>query len=189
MSWNTNEKKYNGGADVFLATSMKGFESVIEMKEDLMDDLTLAFEAAGLTIIVNRETAEIAMDASVLFGGDSAVLTDEGKAFLDKFIQIYSTVAYAGKYAGFVSKTIVEGHTAPVAGSTFASGLPLSEERAANVMAYIFSGETGVDMTPWADSFEAVGYSNSQPIYNEDGTVNMEASRRVSFRFLVNVDG
>ena len=39
------------------------------------------------------------------------------------------------------------------------------------------------------NAFEAIGYSNSQPVYKEDGTVDMDASRRVSFRFLVNVKG
>lgn len=181
--------KYNGGADVFLATSMNGFKSVTEMKEDLLDDLSAAFEAEGLNVTVNRETGEISMDSSVLFGGDSSALTDEGKAFLNKFIKAYNSVAFSDKYDGFISKTMIEGHTAPTANSTYASGLPLSQERAANVKAYILSGETGVDLSAKADTFEDVGYSNSQPILNEDGSVNMDASRRVSFRFLVNVDG
>jgi len=181
--------KHNTGADVFLATSRKGFKSVTEMKEDLFDDLSAAFEAEGLKVTVNRETGELAMDSSVLFGGDSAVLTAEGKEFLNKFIKVYNTVAYSSKYDGFISTTMIEGHTAPISGSTYASGLPLSQERAANVKAYILSSETGVDLSAKADTFEDVGCSNVQPVYNEDGSVNMDASRRVSFRFLVNVNG
>jgi len=180
--------KFNGGANVYLATSTNGFKSVTDKKADLLDDLSTAFQAEGLTVTVNRQTGEIAMDASVLFGGDSAELTAEGKAFLDKFIKAYNSVAFSAKYENFISKTMIEGHTAPVAGSTYASGLSLSEERAANVKAYILSGETGVDLSAKADAFEDVGMSNSQPVYNEDGTVNMDASRRVSFRFLVNAN-
>lgn len=180
--------KHNNGADVFLATSKKGFKSVTDKKEDLLDDLSAAFEAAGLTVTVNRTTGELAMDSSILFGGDSAALTAEGKAFLKKFIKVYIDVAYSAKYDGFISNTMVEGHTAPVSGSTYASGLPLSQERAANVKEYILSGETGVDLSEKAHTFEDVGCSNSQPVYNEDGSVNMSASRRVSFRFLVNVN-
>ena len=48
---------------------------------------------------------------------------------------------------------------------------------------------TGVDLSAKADTFEDMGYSNSQPILNEYGSVNMDASRRVFFRFLVNMDG
>lgn len=181
--------KYNGGADIFLATSMNGFKSVTDKKENLLDDLSAAFEAEGLNVTVNRETGEMSMDSSVLFGGDSSALTAEGKEFLNKFIKAYNSVAFSSKYEGFISKTMIEGHTAPTANSTYASGLPLSQERAANVKAYILSGETGVDLSAKADTFEDVGYSNSQPVLNEDGSVNMDASRRVSFRFLVNVDG
>lgn len=181
--------RHSTGADVYLATSMKGFQSVTQKKEDLFDDLSAAFEEAGLTVTVNRETGELAMDSSVLFGGDSAALTTEGKEFLNTFISVYSNVVYSAKYDGFISSTMIEGHTAPISGSTYASGLPLSQERAANVKDYILSGETGVDLSDKANTFEDVGYSNSQPVYNEDGTVNLDASRRVSFRFLVNVDG
>lgn len=181
--------KHNRGTDVFLATSMKGFESITQKKEDLMKDLSDAFAAEGLAISVNRETGELALDSSVLFGGDSSVLTADGKAFLNKFIKVYNSVAFSAKYDNFISSTMIEGHTAPVAGSTYASGLALSQERAANVKDYILSGETGVDLSAKANAFEDIGHSNSQPVYNEDGTVNMEASRRVSFRFLVNVNG
>ena len=137
---------------------------------------------------VADENGEIALDSSVLFGGDSAELTASGKTFLNKFIKAYTTVAFSEKYEGFISKTMVEGHTAPVNGSTYASGLQLSEERALNVKNYCLSAETGVDVSKISKSLENVGYSNSQPVYDKDGKVNMAASRRVSFRFIVNVD-
>ena len=168
---------------------MKGFQSVTEKKEYLLEDLSAAFEAEGLTVTVNRDTGEMAMDSSVLFGGDSSALTDEGKALLNKFIKAYSSVAYSDKYSGFISSTMVEGHTAPVPGSTYAGDLTLSQERADNVKNYILSGETGVDLSEKANNFEAIGCSISQPVYKEDGSVDMDASRRVSFRFLINVNG
>lgn len=179
---------YNGGADVYLVVSGAQLEDVYNKKENLFDDLIAAFAAEGIAVTVNKETGEIAMDASVLFGGDSAELRDEGKDFLNKFIKAYTTVCTSEKYAGFISKTMVEGHTAPVKGSTYASGLQLSEERAANVKNYCLSGETGVDVSAISDTLEDVGYSNSKPIYGADGEVDMAACRRVSFRFIVNVD-
>lgn len=180
--------RYDGGADVYLVTASSQMTELVQKKEDLFEDLAAAFAAEGLNATINKETGEIALDASVMFGGDSAVLTDAGKEFLNKFIKVYSEVATAPKYAGFITKTMVEGHTAPVAGSSFASDFALSTERAENVMNYCLSSDTGIDATALADTFEAVGYSNSQPVYAEDGTVDMAASRRVSFRFLVNID-
>ena len=162
-------------------------EALVEKKENLMDDLAKAFGDAGIKVTVDEKNAELAIDSSVLFGGDSAVVTAQGKEFLNKFIDVYTSVIFNDKYDGFISETLVEGHTAPVAGSTYQSGLPLSEERANNVKNYCLSAETGVDTAKLAESLSAVGCSNSKPIYGTDGKVDMAASRRVSFRFIVNI--
>lgn len=180
--------KYNGGADVYLVVSGAQLEGVIKKKNNLFDDLAAAFTNEGLKVTVNKETGEIALDSSVLFGGDSAELTADGKAFLNKFIKAYTTVAFSEKYDGFISKTMVEGHTAPIEGSTYASGLQLSIERAENVKNYCLSADTGVDVSKISSTLEDVGYSNSKPIYDANGKVDIAASRRVSFRFMVNVE-
>lgn len=180
--------KYDGGADVYLVVSGVQVEDVLNKKDNLFEDLAAAFAAEGIEVTVDKETGEIALDASVLFGGDSAELKKEGKAFLNKFVKAYTTVAFSDKYEGFISKIMVEGHTAPVKGSTYASGLKLSEERASNVKDYCLSKDTGIDVSKFSQILEAVGYSNSKPVYNADGEVNMSACRRVSFRFIVNVD-
>jgi len=179
--------QYNGGADVYLIISSTMLEATTQKKQDLYAELVEAFKKEGLNVTVNTETGEIAMDTSVLFGGDSAELSKDGKTFLNKFIKVYTTIAFSEKYAGFISKTMVEGHTAPLEGSTYASGLQLSEERANVVKTYCLSAETGVDVSEISDALESVGYSNSQPVYAKDGKVDLDASRRVSFRFMVNV--
>lgn len=180
--------KYDGGADVYLVVSGAQLEDVINKKNNLFDDLVAAFAKEGIKVTVDKETGEIALDTSVLFGGDSAELTSEGKEFLDKFIKVYTNVVFSDKYDGFISKTMIEGHTAPVEGSTYAGDMKLSKERAENVKNYCLSAKNGVDMSKIADSFNSVGFSNGKPVYNDDGSVNMVASRRVSFRFIVNVD-
>lgn len=164
--------------------------TIIEKKENLIEDLAAAFEEAGIKVTVNETTGELAMDASVLFGGDSSVLTDAGKDFLNKFIGAYTNIVFNEKYKGFVSKTKIEGHTAPVAGSTYESGLPLSEERANVVKNYCLSAESGVNSEYIAEltsTMEAIGMSNATPVYDQNGNVDMAASRRVSFRFILNI--
>lgn len=163
-------------------------EEIVETKNSLLEDLTKAFADAGITVNVNAKTGEMAMDASILFGGDSAELTDEGKEFLNKFVEVYTTIVFSEKYDGFISKTMVEGHTAPLSTSTYESGLPLSEQRANAVKAYCVSSDTGVDTEKLAAALDAIGYSNSKPIVDENGDVDLAASRRVSFRFMINLD-
>lgn len=179
--------EYEGGTDVYLILPNSKIAEMRAKRDALLDELIDAFQAEGITVDINKETGEMAMDASVLFGGDSAVLTDAGKDFLNRFIKVYTQVAFSDKYKGFISKTLVEGHTAPT-GASLADSMPLSEERAANVMNYCLSGETGVDVSKIQGTLEAVGYGNAYPILDANGQVNMAASRRVSFKFLVSVN-
>ena len=162
-------------------------KDIAEKKSDLFDDLKKAFDEQGINATVNKSTGELALDASVLFGGDSANISDDGKALLNKFLKAYTSIVYNEKYSGFISKTMVEGHTAPLAGSTYESGLALSKERADNVKNYCLSADTGVDTSKLASSLEAVGLSNSKPVYDSNGEVDKAACRRVSFRMIVNV--
>ncbi len=175
------------GADVDSLTDEE-IEEIAKKKSDLFDDLYKEFEAQGINVTINRSTGEIAMDASVLFGGDSAVITEDGKALLNKFLSAYTSIIYNEEYDGFISKTMVEGHTAPIAGSTYESGLPLSQERANNVKNYCLSSGTGVETSKLSSTLEAVGLSNSKPVYDSNGEIDMVACRRVSFRFIVNID-
>ncbi len=164
---------------------------LLEKKEDLLDELTAAFSDAGIQVDVNRENGELAMDATVLFGGDSAVLTQEGKDFLNKFIAAYAKIACSEKYRDFIRSTAVEGHIAPVTGVTYEGGLPLSEERAGNVLNYCLSADAGLsadEVSILKEKLFPVGFSNLRPVMKADGTPDMEASRRVSFRFLINLD-
>lgn len=175
---------YEGGADMYIIIDEAQLAAVKQKKADLLADLTAAFKAEGINIAI-KDNGEMSLDTSVLFGGDSAVLTAEGKSFLNKFIKVYNNIAFSEKYDGFISKTLVEGHIAPVKGSTYESGYPLSIERATNVLNYCLSKDTGVNLGAFAEDFEAIGYSNTQPVYDDNGEVNMAASRRVSFRFMV----
>lgn len=163
-------------------------QEIAEKKTDLFEDLRTQLKTNGIEADINRATGEIALDTSVLFGGDSAELTNEGKEFLKKFLKVYIDIIYSKKYDGFISKTIIEGHVAPISGVTYESGLPLSEQRAENVKNYCLSDEIGVDTSKLASTLETKGYSQSRPVYDSNGEADIEASRRVSFTFVVNVD-
>lgn len=175
------------GSDVDGLTEDE-IKEIAEKKSDLFDDLYKEFEANDINVSINRVTGEISMDASVLFSGDSDVVTAEGKALLDKFIKVYSSIIYNEKYDGFISKTRIEGHTAPMSGSTYESGLPLSEKRAKNVMNYCLASTSAGDTSKLKSSLEAVGLSNSKPVYDSNGEIDTAACRRVSFRFIVNIE-
>ena len=167
--------------------SEETLNQIEEKKSNLFDDLIEAFEKEGISITVDRSLGEISLDNSVLFSGDSSELTASGKEFLNKFIKVYDEIVFGEKYAGFIKKIVVEGHTAPLKESTYESGLPLSEERANNVKNYCVSNDTDLSDSI-KESFEARGMSNSKPVYDSDGNIDLDACRRVSFVFVVDIE-
>ena len=165
--------------------SEEKLEAIANKKSDLYKDLETEFKNQGIDVVIDRVHGEIAMSATVLFGGDSAVVTDDGKALLDKFLAAYTAVAYNEKYNGFIDKTYVEGHTAPTGGSE-QQDIELSQQRADNVKAYCLGSASAGKLD--ASSLEAVGKASTKPVYGADGEIDMDACRRVSFRFTVNAD-
>lgn len=166
-------------------------KEIAATKEDLFADLSAALKAQGITTTIYRTTGEIALDASVLFKGDSGELTEAGKTALKEFVSACSSVICGEKYREFIREIAIEGHTAPVKGSTYESGLPLSKERAENVLTFCLSSEMGLsddNRTLLSEKMIAIGRSNEKPVYGDDGKINMALSRRVSFRFVVNID-
>lgn len=162
-------------------------KNIAEKKSDLFDQLYDEFKAQGVEATIDRSTGEIAMDASALFGGDSAVITAAGKELVDKFLAAYTSIIYNDDYEGFISKTLIEGHIAPQSGITYEEGLPLSQQRAEAVREYCLSSETGTDSERLASELEAVGMSNSKPVYDNDGNIDIAASRRVSFSLIADI--
>lgn len=172
--------------------SREELEAVIAKKSSLIEDISKAFAEIGINIDVNKTTGEIAMDSAVLFGGDSADVSDEGKALLNKLVKVYTDVIFTDEYKDFISGITIAGHTAPVANVTYEEALPLSKQRAVNVKNYCTSAATGLDTNTLAQLskvMDAVGKSSSMPVKNKDGTIDLAASRRVTFHLVINISG
>lgn len=194
----TYRDRYKLNASKFLTEDQTGkldeltdsqLEAIVEKTENLLEDLAAAYQQAGLNVTVNTQTGEIALDSTVLFGVNESDISAEGKEFLKKFIQVYTSVVFSDKYENFVSTIMVEGHTDT--NGSYELNQKLSQERADSVKNYCLSEDCGVEQvyaSALQDMLQAVGYSYDKPIYDENGEVNMDASRRVSFRFIVNLD-
>lgn len=164
-------------------------EQAAQTQKDLLAKLTAVLESAGLSVLIDAATGEISLDSAVLFGGDSADLSADGKAFLNKFINAYSSVMLDSEFDGFIAKIMVEGHTAPTQ-TSYEDDMPLSAERAKVVRNYCLSDAAGLSsqsIQTLSALMEAQGLSNAYPVKDASGNVDMAASRRVAFRFLVNI--
>lgn len=154
--------------------------------DELYADLEAAFQSAGVAATINTDTGEISLNSVVLFAVDDYFISAEGQGVLTDFLKAYTSVIFSEKYTGFVSSIIIEGHTDPT-GLTEHNQV-LSQARAEQVMQYCLSPDSGLDaerigkLTPM---LSAVGYAASHPVFGADGEVDLDASRRVSFRFIL----
>src|SRR5690606_30606097 len=87
----------------------------------------------------------------------------------------------------------IEGHTSSGWGqssdrnATYFNNLRLSQDRARSVLRYVYTLAEVTTHHAWMmRNVAAVGYSSSRPIYNGDGSENIEQSKRVAFRVITN---
>ena len=103
-------------------------------------------------------------------------------------MRVYSSVVFNEKYEGFISTILVEGHTDN--SGSYDLNQALSQQRADNIRAYCLSEECGISgdyLEVLQTMMEAKGYAYDRPVYDENGEIDMDASRRVSFRCLIDL--
>lgn len=155
-------------------------DNINATKNSILEDLSAAFEAAGIDAEIDPNSGKVTLESSFLFATNSAELSAEGQAYLNGVLDVYSAVVMSDAYSGYIAGIVIEGHT-DIAGS-YSSNLILSEQRAASVANHC------LDRNPTlASVIQTKGCSYDYPIYNDDGSVNMDKSRRVTFRFILEV--
>jgi len=178
--------------EVSDATKFEGLTETekIELEKKctaLIKDIKTSFKSAGMNVSVNETTGEVAVDASVLFSTDEYKVASEGECFLKSFLGVY--VPVVTKHGDFISTVMVEGHTDT--DGKYDYNMELSKKRAENVLEFCKSGKSGLEskqLSTVKSKFKAVGRSYDVPVYGDGGKVDMAASRRVTFRFIINID-
>lgn len=157
-------------------------QEIVATQTDILADLNTAFNDAGISASIDQTTGKVSMDASILFASGDYTLSDAGKAYLDGFLDVYTAVVLSDAYAGCVSEIVIEGHTDT--DGTYDYNMTLSENRAGAVADYCIAKNGNLESI-----ISTKGYSYDNPVYNEDGSVDMAASRRVTFRFVLTTAG
>lgn len=171
-----------------LENQQAQLDKLVGVRAELVSSLINALAASNLSGASVDDSGAIVFDTSMMFDTNKYTLKDVGKAFLDSFIPSYLSVLMSEEYAPYVSQIIIEGHTDT--SGTFLSNMTLSQNRANAVLAYILSDEfTGIPLASKKRLEQIVtvnGRSYSDPVYRADGTVDMNASRRVVIKFRMN---
>ena len=169
-----------------LAAQQSEIDKLIGMRSRIIEELRDELRGAGLDAVVDKNTGAIAFTGAVLFDSGKNQLKDSGKQLLNAFIPVYIRTLMSEENEDYVGEIIIEGHT-DTSGS-YLTNLALSQERALAVATYCLSGEmtglTAAEKEMLQGILTANGRSYADPVYMADGvTVDMEASRRVVFKF------
>lgn len=168
-----------------IANQQSQIDTIVGVRGDLVDALSTEFSGNALSVKVDAQSGTITFDSTLLFGFDDDQLQDQGKAFLDQFLPKYFSVLLSEDFSPYVAEIIIEGHTDT--DGSYMYNLQLSQNRAFAVASYCLENSNHILTDNQLEKLRilltANGRSWSSPIYNDDGSVNMDASRRVEIKF------
>lgn len=160
-------------------------EQIVGIRGQLIEELNQAFIASEIQIQADKATGAIVFESSILFPADGDELSEEGKAFFQRFMPVYMNVLLQPQFKKYIGEIIIEGHTDST--GTYLHNLKLSQQRALSVSEYFLSDECQFLTTDILNVLKTMitvnGCADKQPVYNKDGTVNAEKSRRVEIKF------
>lgn len=161
----------------------KRLDDLVGVRTQIVRELTEALAQADLKASVDANTGDIVLESAVFFDVGKNAIKEGGRNFLEQFIPIYLGVLLQPEYENFLGEIIIEGHTDTQ--GTYLVNLELSQERALSVATFCLEMPqlSKTQLSKLREILTAKGKSYSDPIYNTDGSVNMDASRRVEFKF------
>ncbi len=171
-----------------LEEKQNQIDRIIGVKQEIIQALKEAFDQEDIDIAIDSETGAIIFDSNILFDLNMSELKAEGQTYLDRFLPVYVGVLFRDEFREDIAEIIIEGHTDTV--DSYMYNLGLSQQRALSVAEYILSeSNLGADQkTQLRSIITANGRSFSHPVYNEDGTINADRSRRVEVKFRLKDD-
>ena len=158
-------------------------EEMVGVRSSIVRELSQVLSRSNIAAQVDTNTGDITLDSKVFFQTNSAEIREDGKALLDRFVPVYLSVLLQDRYRDYVGEIIIEGHTD--SSGTYLKNLQLSQNRALSVVEYCLSMSslTVQQRQLLQQILTAKGRSSNDLVYNADGSENMEASRRVEFKF------
>jgi chemotaxis protein MotB len=167
-----------------LDDQQEKIDTLLGVRTRIIQDLSQSLSQENLRAAVDPKTGNIVVESTVFFDTGKSDIKESGKQLLNRFIPVYLNVLLRPEYSDYLGSIIVEGHTDTQGG--YLMNLGLSQERALAVVTYCLTDMPGLNADQRAALERTVtptGRSYSSPVYHPDGTVNMEQSRRVEFKF------
>ena len=172
---------------LFIATQIQLQKKIEELRkyEEALKNLPLVVQTAieegvgGDAVEVDPETGDVSLDDKILFAEGESELKPEGKAFLNKFIPIYSDVIFSDEqFDKEIARVVIEGHTSSKGSDEVNRALSL--ERALSVANYIFSEQLNFSNE---ERFEEKILISGRGEIDANQSLDDAKDRKVTFRF------
>ena len=168
-----------------MEEQQKQLDELIGIRTELIEALKEEFDGTDLSVSVDSNTGSIALDSSILFDSGQYELKDTGQEFLRKFLPKYINVLTSSEFKEYVSEIIIEGHTDTQ--GDYLYNLELSQKRALSVASLCLDSNQAVLKEKKLEQLRKIvtanGKSYNNPVFDADGNVDADASRRVEFLF------
>lgn len=168
-----------------LAEQQEELDKLIGIRTELIEALKEEFDGTDLSVKVDAKTGSIALDSSILFDSGQFALKTSGEELLQKFLPKYVGVLTDNQFNDYVSEIIIEGHTDTQ--GDYLYNLELSQKRALSVATFCLDTNKEILSEKKIQSLRKIvtanGKSFSNPVLDDNGTEDQNASRRVEFLF------
>lgn len=185
----TNQKKLDDATALLSAqqetmnTQQQKLDDLVGVRTEIIQELSVSFSQADLKATVDKNTGDIMLESAVFFDVGKDIIKDSGQELLNRFIPVYLSVLLRPEYVDYLGEIVIEGHTDTQ--GTYLRNLELSQDRALSVATYCLEmpGLSEEQRETLRSILTAKGRSYSDPVYNAEGKIDMDASRRVEFKF------
>ncbi|MEH2385549.1 MAG: OmpA family protein [Nostoc sp.] len=147
-------------------------------KRGVISNVLGQMKSNNINVKVNPDNGDISIQESILFAKGSTELKPEGKAFLRRFIPVYSGVIFSKpEFEQEISRVVIEGHTSSDGDDK--TNLQLSLLRSSSVYTYIFYDMNFPTKAPLSQKILAAGRGEIESDKKRDNP----GDRKVVFRF------
>ncbi|MDO5422521.1 MAG: OmpA family protein [Eubacteriales bacterium] len=168
-----------------LASQQAKIDNIIGVKADVIEALRVEFANNNLSVDIDSQSGAMTLDSSVMFDYNESELTKEGRRVLKEVLPIYCQVLLQDQYVDYLAEIIIDGYTDTT--GDYSYNLELSQKRSLAVAQYLLALQDNfLDSSQQEllqDRLTVNGHSMSNPILDENGEVDMDASRRVEVKF------
>lgn len=165
-------------------------DKLIGIRKELIEKLRKVFEGTSMGLAVDSETGAISFDSKILFDFNKYELKESGVHFLNEFFPKYFEIILDEGISSYVAEVIIEGHTDN--SGTYLYNLDLSQKRAFAVAEYCLRDDTKMFTGKKLDTIRQLVTANGRSYYelkyDNNGNVDLAASRRVEIKFRLKED-